>query len=551
MSKNARSKALDLSALKPDIVIPSSVRRVVEYTPNPGKQTLAHVIPVEILLYGGARGGGKSLFLLMQSFRDWDKDGYKALIIRRNYTELERHIIPESKRMFRDVGAYNEKTHRWSFRTPDGGESNLEFGYLESPSDLDAYQGSQFARISFDESTMFSEYEIRALYACLRSPLKDVRRQLLLTCNPIGPGLGWHKKMFHVEDRSCRIYLDARWPSDNEAVGAPIAFIPSRVWDNPALLKNDPAYPQRLRSQYGPVAEAMLEGSWEHSINLALAFDPEPGGAHVEPSPEFPPGTFRWMAVDWGKGDKASTCWFAEYHGRVYIYRNFSVPGGLIVPYAQTILSMTSEREEVRFCVLSHECFAERGAMNTLADQFSTAFAERGIPVQNSGRDPAGRLMLLREYLRTAPLSGEALQGDYKYWLEKLRTGGREAERELKAMQRMAHSSSLPRLKIDPSCDGIIRTWPNLVVDQLNPNVLANGQDDHDFDSATYGLKWHVTHSNFEERDVQQAILGSQVPESPFQVDAALREARRLLGSEPSVLNPVEWQKRLARRYRF
>ncbi|MDE1940612.1 MAG: terminase family protein [Patescibacteria group bacterium] len=519
--------------------LPANLKRLIEWQPNPGPQTMLFYAPSEIVLYGGAKGGGKTEALIMMMLRDYDKDGYRGIIIRRNYTELERHIIPQCRHLLKDIGRYNEKTHRWTFQTPNGGESSLEFGYLESPADLENYQGSQYSRIGFDESTSFVEEEIRTMYACLRSVVPGVKRQLILTCNPIGRGFQWHKQLFIEKRTPYTIYEDARWPSDGRPVGASTIFIPATVWDNPKLLTQDPNYPDRLRSQFGPVTEALLNGSWNENLYLAFAFDTD---QHVVDDFELPSDARRWMACDWGVEDKAATVWMAEVRGRVYLYREHIRPGRDIVSYASEIASMCRD-EKIDYLVLSHECFNRRGTINTQADLFRNVLAKRGIQVTPSDKDAAGRLTLLREYLRTQPLRPHEVteEFDYHYWLERMQTEGRRASDELAHLQSLLNNQVLPKLQVFRSCQEFIHLVPLLVVDKQKKNVLASGQDDHIYDAAGYALKSYMGHVTQPTRDVYDCILEGRVPQTPMQADFAWREAQRIAGNSDEEALPVSW----------
>ncbi len=517
-----------------------SYRRITEWRPNPGPQTALFQCPAEIILYGGARGGGKTTGLVMMMLRDWKVDGYRALIIRRNYTELERNIIPVVKKLLYGIGKYNEKTHRFTLRTPDGGESSLEFGYLESPSDLEAYQGSEYARIGFDESTSFTEQEIRTMYACLRSTAPGVLRQLILTCNPIGKGFAWHKKMFVDGRERFKIYEDARWPSDEKPVGASTCFIPARVWDNPALLEREPSYPDRLRSQYGPITEALLEGSWDRHLYLAFDFNES---LHVVDPIEIPDSARRWMAIDWGVGtSKAATVWLAEWQGRVYAYRAFARPGQEIVSYVAEVCGMCAG-EKIEYCVLSHECFAQRGhgPGNTQADLFKAVLERSNIPLIPSDRDPAGGLMLIREYLRTEPVNNAEITREYSYWLEQIRVRGAEAIRELGSLEKLARSQVLPKLKIfSGACKDLIRDLSLVVVDKERGNVLARGQETDLIDALRYGLKSHTMRGGLSAAEIYPAVLGWQQPDTGMQAEQAWEVARKISGAKETA-EPFPW----------
>ncbi len=69
-------------------------------------------------LYGGAAYGGKSWILtLLPLFRGFYKfRGYKGIILRNKFPDLEREIIRLSKEYYPKTGAkYNEQKHSWEW----------------------------------------------------------------------------------------------------------------------------------------------------------------------------------------------------------------------------------------------------------------------------------------------------------------------------------------------------------------------------------------------------------------------------------------------------
>src|SRR4051812_1879762 len=80
-------------------------------------------------LFGGAAYGGKSyiltLFPLIRGFYKYR--GFKGIILRRKFPDLEREIIRLSKEWYPHTGAkYNEQKHTWEW--PQYG-SYVDFGH--------------------------------------------------------------------------------------------------------------------------------------------------------------------------------------------------------------------------------------------------------------------------------------------------------------------------------------------------------------------------------------------------------------------------------------
>lgn len=548
---------------------PPKTSQTAVWRANPGPQRALFQCPADIILFGGAAGGGKTDSMIIDAVRGTVHDGYRGIIFRRTFPELEKHIIERSHVLFSGLGRYNDKKHCWTFPAGNGGKSLLYFGYLEQDKDVFAYHGGEFQFIGFDESTMFSEFQVRFMLTRLRSTIKGIRRRMLLSSNPIGPGFGFHKLMF-VERVNAqgeaeklipgKIYRDATWPSDGRPVLKTTCFIPATVYDNPILLKADPGYIDNINSQSGPLAKALLTGSWNEAISVAVVFDkkihtvspdadqgeakkPAFVNPQLPPTPstalkmwQIPPTAPRWIGLDWGKTDKACAVWQTSFDGRIYWYRDHTRPGKIIRSYAEEVVAR-SVGETIAFVVLSHECFAEHGENHTQADQFIEVFSKAGIPVIKSGRDPEGRLMLLREFLRVTKattMEGAGALDDYAYWQKEIEKRGDRAWKEYSRLKMLAsESDKLPRLQIFTSggpglnfgCPYIIKTLPLLTVDIEKPKQLAKGQDDHGFDAGTTGLKFYLQHDEAALIEAYQKQLGGVMPESGFQAEMAMKSA--------------------------
>lgn len=523
--------------------------KVVRWRPNLGPQTHLFWCPADIILFGGAAYGGKTDAMLIMAAQGTIYDGYQAIIFRRTYKELEKHIIERSRQLYGGYGKYNEKEYKWTFRTPDGGRAYIYLAYLERDKDVYNYHGGQFQFIGFDESTMFSEFQIRFMLTRLRKGNVKMPRKckMLLCTNPIGPGIRWHKQIFIENFEKGKldpgqIYHDAVWTDIDPAqqILKSTCFIPSMIWDNPVGLENDPTYVDNLRSQGPAMARALLAGSWDETLFMALQFDKY---IHVVDPIKIPESAPRWLGIDWGKSDKASTIWQTSFDGRVYWYRDHNRPGDMIKPYAEEVIAR-SVGEKIDFAVLSHEAFSEHGLGHTEADEFVSVFAKAGIPVVKSDKDPKGRLMLLREFMRWTkdPIS-EQTKGveDYDYWQKRVLVEGTKAWKEYAALRLMVdEGKELPKLQImrtspevpNMGCSSVLKTLPFLTVDIEKPWQLADGQNDHDFDAGTYGLKGYVFRDETKILDAYMKQLGGKVPDSGFAAELALKAVERSMYEE-------------------
>lgn len=227
------------------------------WTPNPGPQSALIATPVDEVLFGGARGGGKTAGTVGKWIHHWQHEAgrfARGVIFRRTYPELE-DIIEQLAIYLPAYGAqYHEGKKTW--RMPDGALLKLRF--LAKDKDSGRYQGHSYTFIAFDEAGNFpSPAPILKLRATLRSTAR-VRRFMMLTANPGGVGHQWLKER----------YIDPAppWvPYRDPETGRYRVFIPSRVTDNPRL--NDAAgYMADLRGSGPPwLVAAWLNGDWNAS----------------------------------------------------------------------------------------------------------------------------------------------------------------------------------------------------------------------------------------------------------------------------------------------
>ena len=192
--------------------------------------------------FGGAAGPGKSTALLMAALQYADLPGYKALILRKTYSELrlpgglmgmaEEWLTPTDAR-------WSGLENAWHF--PNGGI--LQFGYCETEKDMYRYGSSAFHFIGIDELTQWAERVYRFMFSRLRKLVDDpLPLRMRSASNPGGEGHEWVKARF----------------IDGRGINRP--FVPGRLEDNPYI--NQEAYIKSL-SHLDPVTRLrLLRGDW-------------------------------------------------------------------------------------------------------------------------------------------------------------------------------------------------------------------------------------------------------------------------------------------------
>ena len=222
------------------------------------------------VLYGGAAGGGKSEALLMEALRQVHIPHYRGIIFRKTYPQLTE-LIDRSQTLYSLAfprARYNDSRHCWIF--PSG--AKIYFGAMQHTKDRTNYQGKRYDFIGFDELTHFTWEEYSYMFSRNR-PSKNPRSSQKTICyirattNPGGVGHGWVKSRFIdaaepgqriVEEREVRLPDGSVKKMLRDRV-----FIPATIFDNQALLEENPNYLGSLALLPEKERNALLYGEWD------------------------------------------------------------------------------------------------------------------------------------------------------------------------------------------------------------------------------------------------------------------------------------------------
>jgi len=195
--------------------------------------------------YGGARGGGKSHWLLAQMGADDCQrvPGLKCLLLRKVGKANLEHFEDLRRRLF------NRLPHEFSaFRgiLAFANGSRIIAGHFQNEKDIDAYLGLEYDVIGIEEATTLTSRKYQDISTCCRTSKPNWRPRMYSTTNPGGVGHAWYRTRFVLP------MLERR---ERET-----RFIPARVTDN---RWNNPDYVRVLENLTGWQKRAWLDGDWD------------------------------------------------------------------------------------------------------------------------------------------------------------------------------------------------------------------------------------------------------------------------------------------------
>lgn len=246
------------------------------WVPNPGPQTEAVLSAADVLLYGGAGGGGKSDCELGLAFTEHRR----SLIVRRQYSNLAGMLDRAIEINGTRDGVSRSPPPR--IITKDG--RVIDFGAANNLGDEQAWQGQPHDLFCADEAAQFLEVQIRFFLGWLRSTEPGQRCRALLGSNPPLSAEGdWLIKMFRpwldlthpkpAKPGELRWFVTAPDGTDLEVDGpTPVeiagrslipmsrTFIPAKMADNPYLVGT--GYDAKLDALPEPLRSAVRDGNF-------------------------------------------------------------------------------------------------------------------------------------------------------------------------------------------------------------------------------------------------------------------------------------------------
>jgi hypothetical protein len=195
--------------------------------------------------YGGARGGGKSHWLLAQMGADDCQrvPGLKCLLLRKVGKANMEHFEDLRQRLFGKL-KHEFSAYRGILTFRNG--SRIIAGHFQAEKDIDAYLGLEYDVIGIEEATTLSNRKHQDISTCCRTSKPNWRPRIYSTTNPGGIGHAWYRTRFVLP------FLQGKEMETR--------FVPARVSDNRF---NNPEYTKVLEGLTGWQKRAWLDGDWD------------------------------------------------------------------------------------------------------------------------------------------------------------------------------------------------------------------------------------------------------------------------------------------------
>jgi phage terminase large subunit len=414
------------------------------------------------ILYGGARGPGKSYFLrwaallyILYLFVFKGIPGVRVGLFCETYRDLQDRQISKIKTEF----------PAWLGEVRDTKEDGLcyfirdEYGggqiALRNLDDASKYQSAEFAGIFIDELTKISRETFDILRGSKRWP-GVAHTVFVAASNPGSIGHQWVKQL----------WIDRQFPEELQQKADEFIFIRALPKDNPHL---DQSYWDELNSLPEPLRSAWRDGNWD--VFAGMAFPEWNTVVHVvEPFPV--PGWWpRWRAIDWGFAKPFCCLWFTKDTdtGRTFVYREAYKTELTDPRQARLIRELTLPDEHIIVTYADPSMWARQ----TVEDQVtSTAdkYKAEGIVLTKADNDRLSGKRKVNAILAPLP-------------------------------------DGLPGLQIFSTCTNLIRTLPALPYDASRVEDIDTHAEDHAYDTLRYGLTKTVASAQ-RQKVVASALAG-------------------------------------------
>lgn len=443
------------------------------------KQLLALTTDAQCVLYGGAAGGGKShLSRVAAIVSGLQIAGLQVYIFRRHYNDLLLNHM-QGPTGFRELLHPLIQSGRASIvgeqiRFPNG--STIHLCHCQYDSDVEKYRGAEIHFFIPEETTQFTEFQLRFLMSRVRIPdtlpipVRERHKwpRILMPTNPGGLGHAFIKSNYidNVEPMTV-------WKQSPLNGGRTCIFIPARLEDNPSI---DPEqYRNALLGLKRPeLIDAMLNGSWDIPIG---AFFPEADERiHVLPASQgMPRHWFKFRTFDWGSGAPAVVQWWAVADGQYELIgpgnQMFVPPRGALILYREWYIAQQSD--PTKGLGLSNHAICEGILERTPADEHIQNTITDARPFAKDG----GLTIAVEFEMHRVPLEkGSVGKGSREIGWQQLRS-------------RLIGIGGTPYIYFLKNCNHTWRELTEIQTDPYNVEDLDSSGSDHALDAAGLACK--------------------------------------------------------------
>lgn len=313
--------------------------------------------PTEVA-FGGARGGGKSHWVLAQLTDDCLRfDGLTCLFLRK-VGKAARESLEELRRKVLWAVPHEYVATRGQIVFPGG--SRIVLGHFQSEGDIDAYLGLEYDAIALEEATTLTASKVKNISTVNRSS-KGWRPRMYLTTNPGGVGHAWFKARYIAPYKRGRETFTR--------------FIPATVYDNRTVNRE---YRQVLERLTGWQRKAWLEGDWD--IAAGQYFTTWRESVHVVKPSDIPlvPGlTPTLLAMDYGFTHYSVAHLGAMVDGSLFVLDEHAQRQWLPQRHGPAMDAMLERhalrRDQVQPRVAGRDIWAQKGDSDgrTISDQYA------------------------------------------------------------------------------------------------------------------------------------------------------------------------------------
>lgn len=445
------------------------INKNVIWTPTPDQARFLSC-PADEALFGGQAGPGKSESLIPVAIGTPDQNffnnpNWKALILSRNFTDLEKTLIPRSQFFLNGRAHYDGQKYRW--KSSVGGI--IQFGHMKNENDKYNYKSTEYNVIAFDELTRFLESMYMYMFSRNRSSDQKLKCIIRGATNPGGIGHNFVKQRFiqdeegnPIEPNQIHTYK-IKMP-DHTFREMTRAFIPAQLKGNPHIFKNDPNYVARLAMLPEVERKALLEGNWDvYSGQFFTEFTEK----HICEAFDFPQGWPVWISMDWGYATWCAVEFFTQDPSTEVVYLFDEIYVTEMAP--QVVANIIKEKLGKRFTdVVGRYTDKRVNLKEEKQGGISTwqKFADEGVyfTIANDDRIPG--------WHRTRELLMKDSQGNLKF-------------------------------QVFDSCRKFIEKIPNMVHDERKPDDMEARGETHLGDA----LRYFSIMRRFDDRSSEREVM--------------------------------------------